>query len=102
MSGLGISLSRLGGTVCNGCVFFDQLYVDNNCAQVESIKEGASVKATSHDFFFRTTVRGLAELRFSLFPVGTSVLCLCLAISAGSIERAFVCLKYLLRSEYLS
>lgn len=96
VSGLGISLSRLGGTVYSGCVFFDQLYVDNNCAQVESIEEGVSVKAVAHDFVFLcTTVRGLAELCFSFFPVDSSVLCVCLAMASEPIAGAFLCFDQL-------
>ena len=96
----------VGGSVCNGFGFFDQVYVDNNCAQVELIEGGVSVKATSRDRVFRTIVRGLSRLRCSLFPVAASVLRVCLALVSGSIEQAFVCLEYprlyLLSSEDLS
>ena len=106
MSGFGISPSRLDGSVSNGFGFFDQVYVDNNCAQVELIEEGASVKATSRDPVFRTIVRGLSRLRCSLFPVVSSVLRVCLGIVSECIEQAFVCLEYprlsLLSSEEMS
>lgn len=94
MSGFGISPSRLDGNVSNGFGFFDQVYVANNCAQVDLVEEGASVKEPPRDPVFRTTVRGLSRFRCSLVPVVSSVLRVCLGIVSEGIEQGFVCLEY--------
>ena len=82
VSGLVVSPSRLAGSVCNGFRFVDQLYVDDNCSQVESIEQGTCVEVPVDDLFLCTTVGGLARLGFRFF------LSMLLWSLSWSIERA--------------